>query len=196
MHEAHGIDPKHSLFALAWDSPQTVSDDELAQLREGYIRKLAALHTILPERFHAVVQECIDNVDHVLSLPLVFAHQDLSLADIIVDKSSHLTGIVSWAQAHVSPFGSNLHALQLIAGKMHPQNGYFKYDDYLELSGAFWSTLQEKVGTLSKETLHTIKLAMHTSLLISRSFTSDNVPIGDDAEGRYNLLFLDAFVLA
>jgi len=57
------------------------------------------------------------------------------------------------------------------------------------------------VGGLTDRQLRTIKLARVLGLLLSRGFTSrlggeaKPVPIGENEQGRYNMLWLDGFLV-
>lgn len=120
---------------------------------------------------------------------------------MVDEVSCHLVGVVDWAEAEVCSFGLNLHSMQALTGKLHFRDGWSRYDDYSELQSVFWSTFQEKVGVLSEETMNAIKRARIMGLLLSRGFTSRlaneprQVPIRDDQQGHYNMLFLDGFLI-
>jgi len=57
------------------------------------------------------------------------------------------------------------------------------------------------VGELSAETTRSIETARIMGLLLSRGFTrrlanmAPATPIGDDEVGRYNMMFLDGFLV-
>ena len=189
-------------YALSWNTPQSVDPAYRSHLREKYTKDLTLLHTALPGRFQPIIQKCIDFVDRILSLPMVLLHKDLGDCNIMVDgESCHLVGVIDWAEAEVCPFGLNLHSIQPLTGEMHLRNGWSRYDDYTELQNIFWSTFQEEVGDLSDDTLQTIKQARIVGLLRSRGFTSrlanepEPMPICDDQKGRYNMMYLDAFLI-
>lgn len=106
------------------------------------------------------------------------------------------------AEAEIAPFGLNLGTVQGLAGKFHLRDGWSRYADFDHLQSVFWSTFQEEAGGFSEETLCTIKLARITGLLLSRGFTNrlanqpKHVPIGDDEQGRYNMLNLDGLLIS
>ncbi|KAI9678632.1 MAG: hypothetical protein M1817_005689 [Caeruleum heppii] len=189
-------------FAVTWKTPQEVDLDYRENLHRKYIRDLHLLLHSLPPRFRIFVQECLDSIKAILSLPMVLLHHDFGTCNIMVDeKSCHLTGVIDWAEAEICPFGQNLHSLQSFMGTLNLKNGWTRYEDYLALEVTFWSTFQDEVGGLSAETVQTIKTARIMGLLLSRGFTSrlanmpQPTPIGDDETGRYNLLSLDGFLI-
>ena len=170
------------------------------RLSQTYTSELQLLLTALPVRFHAIIQSCIDSVDAILSLPMVFLHQDFGDSNIMVDETTcHLVGVIDWAEAEIGPFGLNLSALESLSGKLHLRNGWSRYEDYNILQDTFWDTLTQEVGNIAEDDLRTVRLARITGLLLTRGFTSrfandpEHVPIGDDEQGRYNMLFSMGF---
>lgn len=160
------------------------------------------MHAALPSRFQPIAQACIDSMDDILSLPMVLLHRDFGSCNIMVDEATcHLVGVIDWAEAEVCPFGLNLHSLQSLTGKLHLRNGWTRFGDYDTLQDVFWETFKREVGGLSDDQLRTIKLARALGLLLSRGFTSrlanepEPVPIGDDEQGRYNMMSLDGFLI-
>ncbi|KAI1418935.1 hypothetical protein F5Y12DRAFT_789479 [Xylaria sp. FL1777] len=191
-----------TFLAVSWKAPQPVSPEYGTHLKQAYIKDLRLLHTALPSRFQPVVQACIDSIDDILSLPMVFLHRDLGTCNLIVDKGTcRLVGVIDWAEAEVCPFGLNLHSLQFLSGKLHLRNGWSLFNNHDNLQKVFWETFQREVGTLSDHQLRSIKLARALGLLLSSGFTSrlanepEPVPIGADERGRYNMLSLDAFLI-
>ncbi|KAI9803255.1 MAG: hypothetical protein M1825_002046 [Sarcosagium campestre] len=189
-------------FAVTWKSPQEVDLDYRENLRRKYVRDLNLLIHSLPPRFQKFVQECLNSMNEILSLPMVLLHRDFGTCNIMVDeKSCHLAGVIDWAEAEICPFGQNLHSLQSFMGTLHLKNGWTRYDDYEALEVIFWSTFQDEVGGLSVEIVKTIKTARILGLLLSYGFTSrlanmpQATPIGDDETGRYNMLSLDGFLI-
>lgn len=141
-------------------------------------------------------------MDEILSLPMVLLHRDLGTCNIIVDETTcHLAGVIDWAEAEVCPFGLNLHSLQPITGHLHLRNGWRRFEDYDTLQDIFWQRFKQEVGDLSDDQLRLIKLARALGLLLSSGFTSrlaneeEPVPIGDNEQGRYNMLSLDGFLI-
>ncbi|CAH0050177.1 unnamed protein product [Clonostachys solani] len=188
--------------ALSWNTPQVVGPEYRDELKDRYSSDLALLHTTLPERFHPAIQACRDAMEPIMSLPMVLLHKDFGTSNIMVNEEScHFVGVVDWAEAEVCPFGSNLHSLQQLTGKLHYEGGWSRYDDYDDLQETFWSVFQKEVAGLPEETLQTIKLARIMGLFLSKGFTGllkdgpGRVPIQDDERGRYNMLSLDGFLL-
>ena len=192
-----------SFLALSWKAPQEVSPAYRDDLKQTYIRDLRLLQAALPSRFQLIVQTCIDSMDDILSLlPMVLLHRDLGSCNILVDEATcHLTGVIDWAEAEVCPFGLNLHSLQPLTGKLHLRKGWTRYKDYDALQAILWSRFKLEVGDLSDDQLRLIKLARALGLLLSQGFTSrlsnepEPVPIGDDEQGRYNMMSLDGFLI-
>lgn len=141
-------------------------------------------------------------MDGILSLPMVLLHQDFGSSNIIVDEATcHLVGVIDWAEAEVCPFGLNLYSLQSLTGKLHLRNGWTRFEDYNTLQDVFWERFKREVGSLSDDQFRSIKLARVLGLLLDSGFTSrlanepKPVPIGDDENGRYNMLSLDGFLI-
>ena len=191
-----------SFMALSWEAPQAVSPSYRAQLKHTYTKDLTSLHKKLPDRFKCIIETCLSSIDDILDLPIVLLHRDFGDCNVMVhEETCHLTGVIDWAEADIAPFGLNLHSLQAFSGRLHLRDGWSRYDDYEDLQDLFWSKFQEEVRVLSPERLRTIKLARVLGLLLSRGFTSrlanqaEPVPIGDDEQGRYNMMSLDGFLI-
>lgn len=190
-------------MALSWKAPQNVSFQYRETLRYKYTSELQLLLSSLPERLHRVIQRCLDELDSVLSLPMVLLHRDFGTSNILVDeKSCHLTGVIDWAEAEICPFGQNLHSLQAFTGALHLRNGWRRYEDYEALYELFWNTFRDEIGgKWSGGTRRAIQTSRIMGLLLSRGFTkrfaneAPPTPIRDDASGRYNMLYLDGFLI-
>lgn len=189
-------------FALSWTAPQAGDSTYREKLRQTYTTELHLLLNSLPPRFHHLIQICLDSIDGVLSLPMVLLHSDFSTCNIMVDEvSCHLTGVIDWAEAEICPFGLNLHSLESITGTLHLRNGWRRYENYEALWDVFWGAFRDEVDDLSAETMETINMSRIMGLLLSRGFTrrlanmEPAVPIRDDETGRYNMMFLDGFLL-
>ncbi|KAL6818034.1 hypothetical protein J3E69DRAFT_374859 [Trichoderma sp. SZMC 28015] len=189
-------------FATSWKNPQKVKSTYRDQLGQTYTKELQLLLSALPNRFHAIIKHCIRSIDDVLSLPMVFLHKDFSTCNIMVDETScHLVGVIDWAEAEICPFGLNLDSLQSFAGKLDYRQGWTRYQDYADLQDTFWNVFAQEVGSLTEDKIQAIKLARVLGLLLSHGFTRrlanepPAAPIGDDDDGRYNMLSLDAFLI-
>ncbi|KAL2023185.1 hypothetical protein VTK56DRAFT_3308 [Thermocarpiscus australiensis] len=189
-------------MALSWKAPRPVNSEYRDPLRQTYTRDLRLLYAALPSRFQSIIQTCLNSIGDIMSLPMVLLHRDFGSCSIIVDETTcHLVGVVDWAEAEICPFGMNLHSLQSLTGKLHPRNGWTRFEDYDALQDVFWERFKQEVGGLSDDQLRTIKLARALGLLLSSGFTSrlanepQPVPIGDDEHGRYNMMSLDGFLI-
>ncbi|KAM4054655.1 phosphotransferase enzyme family protein [Hirsutella rhossiliensis] len=189
-------------FAVAWKTPQPVDQGYRAKVRETFERELRMLLEALPVRLHHIIRKCIDSMDAIFSLPMVLLHTDFGDCNIIVDEATrHLVGVIDWAEADVHPFGVNLFCLQSLTGKLHLRNGWIRYDDYDKLHDVFWTTFRDEVGDLTNDCIEAIQLARTTGLLLAKGFTirlanePEPVPIGNDECGRYNMLWLDGFLV-
>lgn len=186
-------------MALSWKAPQEVSLEYRGMLAQRYTGDLQLLLTALPERFHAIVQGVLDHLDSVFSLPMVLLHRDFGTSNILVeDAACHLTGVIDWAEAEISPFGQNLHSLEAFTGSLHLQHGWKRYNDYKDLQVRFWDTFSNEIRkSLTQETKKAIETSRVMGLLLSRGFTkrlanaAPPIPISDDSTGSYNMLFLD-----
>lgn len=192
----------YSFFALAWKSPQLVDLSCRDRLSQTYTSELQLLLTALPVRFHVIIQNCIDSVDAILSLPMVLLHQDFGVCNIMVDETTcHLVGDIDWTEAEIGPLGLNLSSLESLTGKLHLRNGWSRYEYYDILLDTFCDTFKYEVGNVAEDDLRTIRLASVTGLLLIHGFTSrlancpEHAPIGDDDQGRYNMLSLDGFLI-
>lgn len=192
----------YSFFAISWKTPQKVDSAYRDQLGQAYTKELRLLLSALPNRFHAIIEHCIRSMDDIMSLPMVLIHQDFSTCNIMVDATScHLVGVIDWAEAEICPFGLNLGTLQAFTGKLHLRDGWTRFQDYADLQDTFWDVFTKEVGGLTEAKVQAIKLARVTGLLLSDGFTrrlaneTPAVPIGDDEQGRYNMLSLDGFLI-
>ncbi|KID94723.1 Aminoglycoside phosphotransferase, partial [Metarhizium majus ARSEF 297] len=189
-------------FARSWLAPQKVSREYRHSLKASYIRDLELLRESLPNRFHSVLQACLGFIDDIMTLPVVLLHKDFGACNLLVDEAScRLKGVIDWAEAVVCPFGLNLHSLQAFTGTMHLRNGWSPFPDYYSLEKTFWRVFSASIGGLSDDKIRTAKRARALGLLLSHGFTSrlaneaDPVPLKDDEHGRYNLMYLDAFLI-
>jgi hypothetical protein len=189
-------------FAFAWRAPQDIDQAHRDSLRRRYEKELRLLFVSLPDRFRPIIQNSLDSMEAIFSLPMVLLHKDFGICNIMVDSTScHLVGVIDWAEAEIGPFGLNLHSLQPLMSKFHLKNGWIRYDDYDNLQETFWSTFYQKVGGLSKETIRAIQSARVVGLLLSSGFTSrlanmlEPAPIRDDESGAYNMRDLDGLLI-
>lgn len=189
-------------FALSWKAPQEVDQTYRDGLRSRYEKELRLLLASLPDRFRRFIQESLNSLPAILSLPMVLLHRDFGVCNIMVNETScNLVGVIDWAEAEIAPFGLNLHSHHQLISKVHLKTGWSRFDDYLVLEEIFWSTFSEEAGGLSNETIRVIKSARIVGLLLSRGFTSrlanmpEPVPIRDDESGAYNMRDLDGLLI-
>jgi len=108
---------------------------------------------------------------------------------------------VDWAEAIICPFGQTLYTVQSFSGTLHRQNGWRQYKDHATLQEKFWQTFHNEVGDLSSETMQAVRSARILGCLLTHGFTRRLaneplvVPTQDDEVGRYNMLFLDAYLV-
>lgn len=189
-------------FALAWKGPQDVDQTYREGLMHQYERDLNLLLASLPIRFHPLIQQSLDSLPGIFSLPMVLLHNDFGSFNILVDeKSCNLLGVIDWAEASIGPFGINLYAHDRLISKIHLKTGWSRYDDYRLLDEIFWSTFRQETGA-SNETMKTIKAARIVGVLLWLGFTSrlpnapEAVPISDDDErGAYQMRDLDGLLI-
>ncbi|KAH8433854.1 uncharacterized protein LDX57_011491 [Aspergillus melleus] len=189
-------------FALLWKSPQHVDRTYRDNLYHRYQEELDSLLVSLPYRFHPLIQESLNLLPTIFSLPMVLLHRDFGVCNIFVNETScNLVGVVDWTEAEIAPFGLNLYSHQRLISKIHLKNGWVRFDDYITLENIFWSTFTKEAGGLSSNTIRAIKAARITGLLLSRGFTSrlanmpKPVPIRDDESGAYNMRDLDGLLI-
>ncbi|CAG8103521.1 unnamed protein product [Penicillium olsonii] len=189
-----------SFFARAWNCPVHLDEEAREALHKRYEAELKLLRQALPDRFQPIIQQSLNSLPAIMSLPTVLLHQDLGIYNVMVDEKSHLVGIIDWAEAEIGPFGVNLHFLQQTTGQKHLKHGWTRYDDYESLHHTFWASLKEETG-LGETEISKIKMAMVLGVLLSHGFTCrlaimpPAVPIRDDQNGAYNLLTLDGFLI-
>lgn len=124
------------------------------------------------------------------------------MCNVMVDAdNNHLVGIIDWAEADISLFGTKIHSLQQFMSKYRLSVGWIRYGNYDTLNNSFWNTLSVGAGGLEEATIQTIKSAMIVGLLLSHGFTSRLAnmpkpePIRDDESGAYEMLGLDGLLI-
>ncbi|KAK4865246.1 hypothetical protein LT330_001869 [Penicillium expansum] len=188
--------------SLTWKTSLNVDASFRENLYQRYDEDLRLLLAALPNRFHAIIQQSIDTLPAIFSLPMVLLHKDFGMRNVMVDAdNNHLIGIIDWAEAEIGPFGTNLHCLQQFMSKYRLGVGWIRYRNYDTLNNNFWKILSVGAG-LEEETIRTIKSAMIVGLLLSHGFTSRLAnmpkpePIRDDESGAYEMLGLDSLLIA
>lgn len=184
-------------------NPQTVDQSFREALHQRYERDLRRLLAALPDRFRPIIQQSIDALPAIVSLPIVVLHKDFGVCNVMVDANdNHMVGIIDWAEAEIGPFGTNLHSLQQFMSHYRLGVGWVRHDNYNALDSTFWDTFSTAVGGLEEETTRTIKSAIIVGLLRSHGFTRrlanmpEPEPIRDDESGAYEMLGLDTLLIA
>jgi hypothetical protein len=169
---------------------------------QRYESDLRQLLAVLPSRFRPVIQQSIDSLPTIFSLPMVLVHKDFGVNNVMVDADdNHLVGVIDWAEAEIGPFGTNLHSLQQFMSKYRLRVGWIRHANYETLDRIFWDVLSTSAD-LDPGTIQTIKAARIIGLLRSHGFTSRLAnkpapePIRDDESGAYEMLGLDGLLIA
>ncbi|KAL3475552.1 hypothetical protein BJX99DRAFT_247471 [Aspergillus californicus] len=192
------------VFARTWKNPQTVTQAVRESLYQRYEIDLRRLLTALPDRFQSIIQQSIDALPAVFSLPIVLLHKDFGVCNVMVDSdNNHLVGIIDWAEAEIGPFGTNLHSLQQFMSHYRLRVGWIRHSNYDSLHSTFWDGFSAGAedGVLAEETIRTIRSAMVIGLLRAHGFTSrlanmpEPQPIRDDESGAYRMLGLDSLLI-
>lgn len=117
-------------IAASWKKPQDVNSSFKEELRQSYTKALEVLLSHLPSRFHPLIQQCLDSMESILSLPMIISHWDLNALNFLVGPTTcHLTGIIDWVDSEICSFGKHLDDLYNLTGTMHTKNGWRNYDD-------------------------------------------------------------------
>ncbi|KAJ6179632.1 hypothetical protein N7519_010093 [Penicillium mononematosum] len=189
-------------LGLAWKNPQDANPSDREAMFRRYEKDLRQLLAALPSRFLPVIQQSIDSLPAIFSLPMVLVHKDFGVNNVMVDADdNHLVGVIDWAEAEIGPFGTNLHSLQQFMSKYRLRVGWIRHANYETLDGIFWDALSTSAGGLDPKTIQTIKAARIVGLLRSRGFTSrlankpEPEPIRDDESGAYEMLGLDGLLI-
>jgi hypothetical protein len=126
----------------------------------------------LPERFHAKLEQVRQGLPLLFreDYPLVVNHDDLLEMNIHVDvNTGHITGIVDWAEAHISPFGLSLGGLETIIGVQTSSGWHFHPQEKL-LRKHFWHTFHAAAGSLSDKDRQAIEVARLFGLFREHGF--------------------------
>lgn len=160
-----------------------------------YQSRFKRLSRNLPLRF----QESLEEVQAALpslfasEYPLALNHGDLSEMNILVDPSTgHITGVIDWAEAKVSPFGISLWGLENVLGSMN-QQGWRYHPHHRALRDLFWQTFETAIGQISNDNKQTIQIARMAGLFLRYGF--DWADGGQELvnEGSISFTYLNAF---
>jgi hypothetical protein len=153
----------------------------------------------LPVRFQPKLEEIRQGLPLLFrsDYAIVLNHDDLLEMNIHVDEETgSITGIVDWADAIITPFGTSLEGLETILGVrtasrwyFHPSHNYFRTQ--------FWKTFYEVTGYISDDDRRAIEIGRMFGLL--RTYGFDRRPEKNNAaplkEGDQDLVCLEAFFL-
>ncbi|PYH97125.1 hypothetical protein BO71DRAFT_468851 [Aspergillus ellipticus CBS 707.79] len=82
-------------FALSWKAPQEVTSTYRDGLLHRYTKELRLLLASPPDRFRPLIQESLDLLPVIISLPTVLLHKDFGVCNIMVNETScNLVGVV------------------------------------------------------------------------------------------------------
>ncbi|KAJ5939725.1 hypothetical protein N7466_002859 [Penicillium verhagenii] len=145
-------------FGQTWKHPQKISSLDREAMFQTYEKDLCQLHAALPSRFHPIIQQSIDALPAIFSLPMVLLHKDFGSSNVMVDADdNHLVGVIDWAEAQIGPYGTNLHSLQQFMSKYRLRVGWIRHANYETMDRIFWEVLSTSAGGLNHETIQNIK---------------------------------------
>ncbi|UNI18217.1 hypothetical protein JDV02_004499 [Purpureocillium takamizusanense] len=186
-------------FASAWTNrlPLKQSPDVARALFAHYSKILDQLSHGLPDRFQLRLDEVRQGLPLLFrsDYPMVLNHDDLLEMNIHMDKDSgRITGIVDWADAKITPFGTSLGGLETVLG-VQTSSRWFFHPDQSFLRERFWSTFYGIIGHLADDDRRAIEVARVFGLFRTHGF--DRRPEKEDAsplaEGDPELVCLEAF---
>lgn len=120
-------------------------------------------------------------------------HGDLSGLNIFVDPSTgHITGIIDWSEATISPFGISLWGLENLLGLMDSL-GWHYYPNCDALRDLFWQTFELAAGGLSAKEKRVIQIARMAGLFLRYGFSWANGSQEPVKKGSISFRYLDAF---
>lgn len=162
------------------------------------VSRLKMLLTDLPVRFQAKVSIILHHLADIEALPWVFSHGDIVPGNIIIEpSSSHIIGLVDWAEAEHLPFGLCLYGLEEFLGQL-TSAGFEYYADASELRTVFWDTLLKEIPELSQgKVFQAVTMARDLGVLLWYGIAFDDGAINRVVvEGRDNdeIHRLDAFL--
>jgi hypothetical protein len=128
---------------------------------------------------------------------MVLNHDDLLEMNIHVAKrTGRITGIVDWADAKITPFGTSLGGLETILG-VQTSSCWLFHPSHDDLRRQFWKTFYGVTGDLSDDDRRAIEVGRVLGLF--RTYGFDRRPEKENAvpldEGDGELVCLEAFCL-
>lgn len=127
---------------------------------------------------------------------MVLNHDDLLEMNIHVDKDNgRITGIVDWADAKITPFGTSLGGLETVLG-VQTSSRWFFHPDHNLLREKFWSAFYDITGYLADDDRRAIEVGRVFGLFRTHGF--DRRPEKENAvplvEGDPDLVCLEALL--
>lgn len=161
--------------------------------------RLHQLTQELPHRFRPGALSTLKQICRLNVLPWVLTHGDIVTSNIMVDPiSSHLTGLVDWAEAEVLPFGLCLYGLEELLGFM-TSTGWTYCNRSECLRAKFWRKLLAEIPDLNgnRQALDALGTARDTGVLLWHGFAWDDGAIDrvvKDGHDDEEICRLDAFL--
>ena len=188
-------------FASAWTNRPGLkqSPDVARALFAHYSKILDQLSQGLPDRFQLKLDEIRRGLPLLFrsDYPMVLNHDDLLEMNIHVNEDTGcITGIVDWADAKITPFGTSLGGLETVLG-VQTSSSWFFHPDHNFLREKFWSKFYGLIGHLADDDRRAIEVGRMFGLFRTHGFDrrpekKNAVPL---AEGDPDLVCLDAFCL-
>lgn len=164
-----------------------------------YSKILDQLSLSLPERFQLKLEGLRQDLPLLFrpDYPMVLNHDDLLEMNIHVDENTGcITGIVDWADAMVTPFGTSLGGLEIVLGVQTSSRWLF-HPEHNFLRAQFWKTFYDLTGHISDDDKRAIEVGRLFGLF--RTYGFDRRPEKEKAlplaEGHPDLVCLEAFCL-
>ena len=176
-----------------------LSANTIRTLFDHYFYVLDRLSQSLPERFQPKLKEIRRGLPLLFrpEYSMVLNHDDLLKMNIHVDeKTDHLTDIVDWADAMITPFDLSFEGLKTILGIRTFSRWHFHLS-HKHLRTQFWKTFYDVVGYISYDDQQAIEIERMFGLFRTYGFDGrlekENVmPLKIDDK---NIIFLKAFCL-
>lgn len=146
----------------------------------------------LPERFTRTLNEVLEGLPRIMTLPFVLTHGDLNEMNMLVDDNGHITGIVDWAESRILPFGFALWGLENILGYMNSK-GWHYHDNAQKLRDEFWRIFEADTGCVQDDVKANIRLARMAGLFLRYGFEHSASVTGKVNDTDFALRYADAF---
>jgi hypothetical protein len=100
-------------------------------------------------RFRRVATSILADIQDIEELPWVFTHGDFLPANIMVDSSGNLMGLLDWAEADWLPFGTGMYGLEELLGEDDENAQFVYYPEAKQLRSMFWKELMLLIPELA-----------------------------------------------